>query len=65
MTFEISKEQLEKLNKWIKDGKRTESRATMGERLEYAFMPCSLGMHIVVRDCLRKEEINLSDYENW
>jgi len=65
MTFEINKDQLKKLNKWITDGKRTESRATMGERLEYVFMPCSLGMHITVRDCLKKQEINLSDYENW
>lgn len=37
----------------------------MGGGLEYIFIPTSLGTIIKVRECITKEEINLTDYGSW
>ena len=63
--FDLNKEQLEKLNKWIKEGNRHNSRSVDGARLMYSFIPTSIGTVCKVKDCVKNEEIDLSDYENW
>lgn len=37
----------------------------IGGGLEYIFIPTGLGTITKVRECITKEEIDLTDYDNW
>ena len=64
ISFSLDKDQQEKLNAWMKT-RPTKYEGCSGGRYVYTFRPTSLGLVTRVRDDITKEEINLSDYENW
>lgn len=65
--FTIDKEQQAKLDAWMKRmQKKTRAHGgAIGGRFVYQFCPTSIGVVVTVRDDITKEEIDLSDYENW
>lgn len=62
--FTLDKEQLTKLNKWLKD-RPPKYEGCSGGRYIYTFCPTSLGTVVKVKDSITGDEIDLSDYENW
>jgi hypothetical protein len=64
MQFELSEEQKAKLKEWM-DKKPKEYTGAIGGRYTYSFHPTSLGVVVKVTDELKKDEIDLTDYEDW
>jgi hypothetical protein len=62
--FDLDKEQLAKLNEWMKTRPK-KYEGCSGGRYIYQFCPTSLGLVVKVIDDITKEEIDLTDYENW
>ena len=65
--FKLDKDQRKKLADWLATrvpGYRG-SLGAIGGRYSYTFCCTTLGTVIKVRDDVTKEEIDLSDYENW
>ncbi len=62
--FRITDEQGEKLMKWL-DSKGQVYTGAMGGRYTYSFSPTSLGIVVKVKDEVLKDEIDLSDYQDW
>ena len=74
MRFELTQRQLVELAAWIEkqdlavcveQGTFEPYYGACGGELTYSFTPCSLGMCVVVTHGLTKEEINLTNYEEW
>ncbi len=63
MTFSLSDDQLVKFNEWYNKLEKQYTGA-IGGGLTFSFTPTSIGMVVKVK-YLDKEEIDLSDYENW
>ena len=64
MKFELSSEELKKIDDWVKKLPKSEVGA-IGGRLEYSFTPTSLGVVVKVKDCITKTELDLTEYESW
>jgi len=60
----LSEEQLKKLAKWKKK-KKAKNEGAIGGRYTYSFTPTGLGYVIKVRDNIDKNEIDLTDVEDW
>lgn len=72
--FQLDKEQLDKLFLWtlIQDEKMEDlwkgsglPGGAIGGAYTYCFTPTSLGVIVVVKNCVTKEEINLTDFDSW
>lgn len=63
MIFTLSEEQCVKFEDWY-DKIEKQYTGAIGGGLTFSFTPTSLGLVIKVK-YLDKEEIDLSDYENW
>ena len=64
LTDFLDNRQLEKLNKWLKKKKKVNTGA-IGGRYTWQFTPTGLGYVIKVRDNIKKDEIDLTDVEDW
>jgi len=69
MKFEINKDELLILEKWLLTHKCVFSRdplsaGAIGGRLSYKFTPTSIGM-ITVVTCLCGEETNITNFDDW
>lgn len=62
--FLLDEKQRKKLSEWMKIHKQVYTGAC-GGRYTYSFTPTSLGCVTKVKDSITKEEIDLSDYEDW
>lgn len=62
-SYETTKENAEALKKFLKD--KEKYAGACGGQFEWAFTPTSLGLILVVRDVMSKEEINITDYASW
>jgi hypothetical protein len=65
MKFELSPEQIKKLNEWCATKDLEVYTGSIGGRFSYIFTDTSLGTVTRVKDNLDSTEIDLSDYENW
>lgn len=65
MKFELSNEELEKLDNWLKTKDLKKCGGAIGGRFTYCFTPTSLGMVVKVIDDVDKDEIDLTDYLSW
>lgn len=72
--FQLDESQKQRLNVWIRQqelkvaDEQQRSNAyygAIGGAYEYCFLPTSIGLIVKVKNGLTKEEIDLSDYENW
>jgi len=72
--FAIPEDKVEQLNKWMKEQDEKVAKlqnsneayyGAIGGDCTYCFTPTGLGIVIVVKNNVTKEEINLTDYENW
>jgi hypothetical protein len=59
--FELSKEQHEKAQLWMKE--REKYSGAIGGQFSFIFIPTSLGMIAKVTD--GKETLDLTDYSDW
>jgi len=62
--FNLTKEQMEKLNKWLESNPPV-ARGAIGGSITYSFTPTSLGVVVKVKNDLSGAEIDLTEYENW
>ena len=64
--FELDETETQRFEDWKKKQKATDPQiATLGERWTFMFTPTGLGTIVVVKDNLLKEELDLTDWENW
>lgn len=64
--FELDDAQEAQFEAWRKIQKEKDPRiATAGERWTFMFTPTGLGTVVKVKDELLKEELDLTDWENW
>jgi len=64
--FELDEAETQKFEAWKREQKEKDPHiATAGERWTFMFTPTGLGTIIRVKDELLKEEIDLTDWENW
>jgi hypothetical protein len=62
--FQVTDKQWKTVNNWIKKLPPAETGA-IGGRVEFIFVPNSLGVGVLVRDLVTRKELDLSDYEKW
>jgi hypothetical protein len=60
----LDEEDRKKLDNWINQQPDKPTGAT-GGRLQYIFIPTTLGLVFKVKDSLTKDEIDLTHYEDW
>ncbi len=66
LTVEMTQEQKDKLDAWLSEqSAKNTVRSTIGDFLTYIITPTSIGMAVRVKHNGTKEEIDLTDYENW
>lgn len=74
MLFKIDESQYKKLDDWTKiQDKKAEALwkgsgpvgGAIGGCYTYCFTPTGLGLITVVKNCITKEEINLTNFEDW
>jgi hypothetical protein len=78
--FYISDIEQEKINAWKKEQDAKVINAQKGTRLEhsgeayygcsggaytYEFTPTSIGIVVVIRNCITNDSLDLTDYDNW
>lgn len=64
--FELDDAQEAQFEAWRKSQKEKDPHiATAGERWTFMFTPTGLGTVVKVKDELLKEELDLTDWENW
>lgn len=61
--YQTTLENAEALKKFLKA--KEKYAGAIGGQFEWAFTPTSLGLILVVRDVMSKEEINITDYASW
>ena len=62
--FTLSEKELKKANDWI-NSKPIRYEGACGGRFSYIFTPNSIGITIIIRDNLMKDELNITDYDEW
>lgn len=62
--FDLTTKQKEKLKTW-QDSLPGGPTGAIGGRFTFCFTPTSLGLVVKVQDGISKQEIDLSDYEEW
>jgi len=70
MTFELSKEQWEKIMDWrenhpIHKECKNKYHGAIGEHITYKFTPTSLGDIVIVRCSSCDCKIDISEYDSW
>jgi len=65
MNFKLDDNQQKKLDKWIKENIPDKYTGAIGGRFTYSFTPTSIGMIVIVEDCITKQGIDLTDYEGF
>jgi hypothetical protein len=60
----LDNKQKQKLEKWLKKKKKVNTGA-IGGRYTWQFTPTGIGYIITVKDNIKKDEIDLTDVENW
>lgn len=72
--FELSQRNVNEINVWLKEQEKKEKEmfadkqrphSCIGGALTYSFTPTSIGMAIVVRNCVTKDELDISHAEDW
>jgi hypothetical protein len=63
--FNLTEEQYSKLKEWKSKHDSNAPDGAIGGRYTYSFTPTRLGMVVVVTDSITKEEIDLSNYDEW
>jgi hypothetical protein len=69
--FALDKAQTEKYRAWLDDPnghgkcKIHTARTAIGGGITFSFTPTTIGLGVRASCCVCKEEIDLSDYENW
>ncbi len=64
--FSLTREQEEKLSKWVEENKLKERYAgAIGGVLTYSFTPTNLGVVVKVTEGFGNTTIDLSDYDSW
>jgi len=64
MTFTVSDEQIKKFEEWRASHKKIYTGA-IGGRYTWTFHPTSLGTITIVVDNMTKENIDLTEFEEW
>jgi hypothetical protein len=62
-TFRLTEEQIKKFYEWQKGRKVT--KAAAGEQYEFRFMPTGLGLITTIYDAVAKEELQLTNFDDW
>ncbi len=62
--FQLSKKQARMFDEWAAQHRQQHTGA-IGGRYEFSFFSTSVGRIIKVTDCLTKEVLDLSCYEDW
>lgn len=67
MTFHVTEDQQEKINKFINaQNKKTGGYyGAIGGGFTYQFTPTSIGVVLRVENCLTHESIDVTDYDTW
>lgn len=65
LTFTIDDETFEKITEWKKTLPDQDVCGTIGDRFQYIFSTTSLGVSVVVKDCVSGESKDFTDYEGW
>lgn len=66
MTFELDPTQKKKAYSWMKKLIKDNAEVgTIGGRFTFSFTGTGLGLIIKVIDNVTKQELDLTDYENW
>lgn len=63
--FTLSKEEQKKLDEWLSKKDLKKYCGAIGGRFTYCFTPTSLGTAVSVKDSLDKDEIDLTNYNDW
>lgn len=64
--FELGETQIKKFEKWKKKQKQKDSSTpTAGERWSFCFTPTGIGLITYAIDQATKEEIDLTDWDNF
>ena len=63
-SFEITAEQSQKISEWYKELPKANYGA-IGGRITYCFTATGLGIILVVKDAVTKQELNVTDFDNW
>jgi hypothetical protein len=63
MKFELSEKEYNKYVEW--KSKHEEVHTTIGDRYSFKFTPTAIGTFVSVYDPVTKEELLLSDYEDF
>jgi cytochrome c biogenesis protein CcdA len=64
MKFQLTENQSKLALEWMEE-KRTEKQGAIGGQFTYQFTPCSIGVFVSIVDCVTKEELDLSEYDNF
>ncbi len=62
--FCLNDKQLEQIKAWASKHEKVYTGA-IGGRYTYTFTPTSVGMIVNVIDCVTKEKLDISNYEDW
>lgn len=67
MTFSLSDTQQRQADEWMQQQMTKENvyMGAAGGRFSFEFTPCGLGILVVVKDNGLKEELNITDFEEW
>lgn len=64
-TFDLTKEQIEKINEWIAQHNPNAYQGASGGRFTYSFTPTQLGLVTVIQDNLLNLQLDLTDYSGF
>jgi len=64
MKFQLTENQSKLASEWMKE-KRVDNQGAIGGQFTYQFTPCSIGVFVSIVDCVTKEELDLSEYDNF
>ncbi len=62
--FDLTKEQIEEINKWM-DKCGSGATGAIGGRYTYSFTPTSLGLVVKVEDALTGKKLDVTYYNEW
>jgi len=63
MKFELTEEQLKKVESWKKD--KEKYTGAIGGQFQYIFTPTLIGEIVEVKDLTTGEELNLTEYDKF
>lgn len=65
MNFSLNEEEVRKFREWSAKHDKNVYTGASGGRYTFSFTPTTLGTVAHVKDCITKEELTLTNFDNW